>query len=342
MSYRLLRPLLFRLEAEAAHAATLRLLDLGAALRLPLAPIPPQAAVRVMGLEFPNPVGLAAGLDKNGAHIDALARLGFGFLEVGTVTPRPQPGNPRPRQFRIPEARAVINRMGFNNLGVDRLVHNVHAAGYRGILGINIGKNFDTPIERAGSDYLACMRKVYALASYLAINISSPNTADLRRLQEADALDRLLPQLKTEQARLADQHGRYVPIALKIAPDFAPEQVRAIAERLQAHAVDAVIATNTTLSREGVEGLPHGRESGGLSGAPLTARALGIVRLLAHHLQDRIPIIGVGGIISGADAAERIAAGASLVQLYTGLVYAGPALICDCVRELRAISPAAR
>jgi dihydroorotate dehydrogenase len=341
VSYRLLRPLLFRLEAEAAHAATLRLLDLGAALRLPLAAVPPPAPVRVMGLEFPNPVGLAAGLDKNGAHIDALACLGFGFLEVGTVTPRPQPGNPRPRQFRIPEARAVINRMGFNNLGVDRLVHNVRAARYRGILGINIGKNFDTPFERAGSDYLACMRKVYALASYLAINISSPNTADLRRLQEADALDRLLPQLKAEQARLADQHGRYVPIAVKIAPDFAPEQVRSIAERLQAHAVDAVIATNTTLSRDGVEGLPHGGESGGLSGAPLTTRALGIVRLLAHHLQDRIPIIGVGGIMSGADAAERAVAGASLVQLYTGLVYAGPSLICDCVRALRALRPAA-
>jgi dihydroorotate dehydrogenase len=337
VSYRLLRPLLFRLDAEAAHDATLRLLDLAAALRLPLAPTPPQADVRVMGLAFPNPVGLAAGLDKNGAHIDALARLGFGFLEVGTVTPRPQPGNPRPRLFRIPEARAVINRMGFNNLGVDRLVRNVRAARYRGILGINIGKNFDTPIERAASDYLACMRQVYALASYLTINISSPNTANLRQLQEADELDRLLAELKAEQARLADQHGRYVPIALKIAPDLAPEQVQAIAERLLAHAVDAVIATNTTLSREGVEGLPHSRESGGLSGAPLTARALGSVRLLARHLQGRVPVIGVGGIMGGVDAVERMSAGASLVQLYTGLVYAGPALIYDCVQALGAI-----
>jgi dihydroorotate dehydrogenase len=260
---------------------------------------------------------------------------------VGTVTPRPQPGNPRPRQFRIPEARAVINRLGFNNLGVDRLVHNLRAARYRGILGINIGKNFDTPIERADADYLACMRKVYALASYVAINISSPNTADLRRLQEADALDRLLAQLKSEQERLADQHGRYVPIAVKIAPDLAPQQLQAIAERLLAHAVDAVIATNTTLSREGVEGLPHSRESGGLSGAPLAARALGITRLLAGRLQGRIPIIGVGGIMSGADAAERMAAGASLVQLYTGLVYAGPALIRECVQAHRAIRSAA-
>jgi dihydroorotate dehydrogenase len=335
VSYRLLRPLLFRLEAEAAHDATLRLLDLGAALHLPLAPPPPPSTVRVMGLEFPNPVGLAAGLDKNGAHIDALARLGFGFLEVGTVTPRPQPGNPHPRLFRIPEARAVINRMGFNNLGVDRLVHNVRTARYRGILGINIGKNFDTPIERAVSDYLACLRKVYALASYVTINISSPNTTNLRRLQEADELDRLLAELKAEQARLADRHGRYVPIALKIAPDLAPEQLQAIAERLLAHAVDAVIATNTTLSREGVEGLSNSRESGGLSGTPLTGRALGIVRLLARQLQGRIPIIGVGGIMSGADAAERMAAGASLVQLYTGLVYAGPALIYDCVQALR-------
>ena len=342
MSYRLLRPLLFRLDAEAAHDATLRLLDLGAALHLPLAPVPPRSPVRVMGLEFPNPVGLAAGLDKNGAHIDALGRLGFGFLEVGTVTPRPQPGNPHPRLFRIPEARAVINRMGFNNLGVDRLVHNVRTARYRGVLGINLGKNFDTPIERAGADYLACMRKVYALASYLTINISSPNTTDLRRLQEPDELDRLLGELKAEQARLADRHGRYVPMALKIAPDLAPDQVQYIAERLLAHAVDAVIATNTTLSRDGVEGLPHNRESGGLSGAPLTARALGIVRLLARELEGRIPIIGVGGIMSGSDAAERACAGASLVQLYTGLVYAGPALIYDCVQALHKLQTPAK
>ena len=343
MSYRLLRPLLFGLEAEAAHDATLRLLDLGAALRLPLVAAAPRAPVHVMGLEFPNPVGLAAGLDKNGAHIDALARLGFGFLEIGTVTPRPQPGNPRPRLFRIPEACAVINRMGFNNLGVDRLVHNVRAARYRGILGVNIGKNFDTPIERAASDYVTCLRKVYALASYVAINISSPNTSGLRQLQEADALDRLLVQLKAEQAQLADRHGRYVPMAVKLAPDLAPEQVQAIVDRLLARAVDAVIATNTTLSREGVEGLQHSHEDGGLSGAPLAARALGVVRQLAGHLRGRIPIIGVGGIMRGADAAERIAAGAGLVQLYTGLVFAGPGLIGDCVQALDAKhSPAER
>jgi dihydroorotate dehydrogenase len=277
-----------------------------------------------MGHSFPTPGGLAAGLDKNGAHIDALARLGFGFLEVGTVTPRPQPGNPRPRQFRIPEARAVINRLGFNNLGVDRLVHNLRAARYRGILGINIGKNFDTPIERAASDYLACMRKVYALASYLTINISSPNTKNLRRLQDADELDRLLAALKAEQSKLADEHGRYVPVALKIAPDLTAEQLDSIAELLLAHRIDAVVATNTTVSREGVEGLAHADETGGLSGAPLTARSTQVIRQLAGKLKRRIPIIGVGGIMRAEDAAQKLAAGASLVQLYTGLVYAGP------------------
>jgi dihydroorotate dehydrogenase len=338
--YRLLRPLLFRLDAERAHDLTLRLLDAGARVGLPPARPAAAAPVEVMGLTFPNPVGLAAGLDKNGAHLDALARLGFGFLEVGTVTPRPQPGNPRPRMFRIPAARAVINRMGFNNLGVDRLLRNIEACGYRGILGINLGKNFDTPIERAAQDYLACMRKAYALASYLAVNISSPNTRDLRRLQQADELDRLLETLKREQRQLADRHGRYVPLALKIAPDLADEEVVAIAGKLVAHAIDAVIATNTTVSRAGVEGLPHGREAGGLSGAPLTARATQVVRLLAQALGGRVPIIGVGGIMTADDALARLAAGASLVQLYTGLVYAGPELIAQCVACTAGASPA--
>jgi dihydroorotate dehydrogenase len=342
VAYGLLRPLLFQLDPERAHAVTLSLLDVAARVGLPPARAPAGSPVRVMGLEFPNPIGLAAGLDKNGAHIDALGRLGFGCLEVGTVTPRPQPGNPRPRMFRIPQARAVINRMGFNNLGVDRLVRNVRASAYRGVLGINIGKNFDTPIERAELDYLACMRKAYAVASYLAVNISSPNTRNLRQLQQADELGRLLAALKAEQQRLADQHGRYVPLALKIAPDLEPDEVRAVAERVIAHGIDAVIATNTTLSRDGVEGLPHCREAGGLSGAPLTARAAQVVRLLAQHLQGRIPIIGVGGIMRAEDAAARLEAGASLVQLYTGLVYAGPDLIYQCVeRTSRAPAPLA-
>ena len=339
--YGLLRPLLFRLDAEQAHHLTLSMLDQAARLGMPPVRRAEGRTVRVMGLEFPNPVGLAAGLDKNGAHIDALGRLGFGSIEIGTVTPRPQPGNPRPRMFRIPQARAVINRMGFNNLGVDRLVRNVRESGYRGVLGINIGKNFDTPIERAAADYLACMRKAYAVASYLTVNISSPNTKNLRQLQQADELDRLLGELKAEQRSLADQHGRYVPLALKIAPDLDAVQIASVADRLVAHGIDGVIATNTTLSRDGVEGLPHCQEAGGLSGAPLTHRSTQVVRALAGHLQGRIPIIAVGGIMSGRDAVAKLDAGASLVQLYTGLVYAGPDLIYDCVSSTRpAVSPA--
>lgn len=336
MSYPLLRPLLFRMDAERAHTLTLDLLDFSARLGWPPAVTPPSPPVRVMGIEFPNPVGLAAGLDKNAAHIDALARLGFGFIEVGTVTPRPQPGNPKPRMFRIPQAYGIINRLGFNNLGVDRLVHNVRNARFRGVLGINIGKNFDTPIERAAGDYLVCMRKVYTYATYLTVNISSPNTKNLRQLQETEELDRLLGTLKAEQARLASEHGAYKPIALKIAPDLTPEQVDAIADRLLAHQMDGVIATNTTTGRDGVEGLPNAVETGGLSGAPLTAKAEAVTKRLAAALRGRIPIIGVGGIMCGADARARVSAGASLVQIYSGLVYAGPALIGDCVRALAA------
>jgi len=341
MSYAWLRPLLFQLDAERAHQLTLALLDAATVASIFPRQQVATAPVQAMGLEFPNPVGLAAGLDKDGAHIDALSLLGFGFIEVGTVTPRPQPGNPRPRLFRVPQARAVINRMGFNNLGVDRLVRNVRAARYRGILGINIGKNFDTPIERAATDYLVCLRKVYPVASYVTINISSPNTKNLRQLQHTDELDGLLRQLKAEQARLAEEHGRYVPLALKIAPDLGDEQVRDMSELLLAHRIDAVIATNTTVSRDGVEGLPNGQESGGLSGAPLGARAALVVQRLAEQLQGRLAIIAAGGIMSGADAASRIASGASLVQLYTGLVYAGPRLVAEVAAAL-ASQPAAQ
>lgn len=336
MSYSLVRPLLFRLDAERAHHLTLQALQ--AAYLSGLSrwmPKPPACRTRrVMGLDFPNPVGLAAGLDKNGAYIDALAELGFGFLEVGTVTPRPQPGNPLPRLFRIPEAQGVINRFGFNNDGVDALVANVQRANYRGILGINIGKNFDTPIERATEDYLICLRKVYAHASYVTVNISSPNTKNLRQLQDKDALEGLLRALKQEQTALADQHGKYVPIALKIAPDLVTEQIVEIADLLLAHRIDAVIATNTTLSREGVEGLPNADETGGLSGAPVRTKSTAVIKQLSLALGKEIPIIGVGGILEGLDAQEKIKAGASLVQLYSGLVYRGPALVREACAAL--------
>ncbi|MBI2312247.1 MAG: quinone-dependent dihydroorotate dehydrogenase [Betaproteobacteria bacterium] len=334
MLYPTLRALLFSLDPETAHRFTLDSLSALRALGLTRSGPLPSRPVPVMGLAFPNPVGLAAGLDKNGEYVDALAALGFGFLEIGTVTPRPQPGNPKPRLFRIPEAGAIINRMGFNNDGVDRLVENVQRARYRGVLGINIGKNFDTPIERATDDYLACLRKVYAQASYVTVNISSPNTTDLRQLQEAGELDRLLGALKKEQALLAQQHGRSVPLALKIAPDLEPEQIGAIAGLLRSHRVDAVIATNTTVSRQGVEGLPQAGEAGGLSGAPLRARATEVVKRLSRALAGEVPVIGVGGIMAPDDATEKIEAGASLVQIYTGLIYAGPALVRETVAAL--------
>ncbi len=338
MAFALLRPLLFALDPETAHDLTLSLLDTqnscglagfaaGQAVNCPR---------RVMGIEFPNPVGLAAGLDKNGDHIDALAALGFGFLEIGTVTPRAQPGNPRPRLFRLTPAQALINRMGFNNSGVDHLVERVKRARYRGVLGINIGKNYDTPIERAADDYLACLRKAYPFASYVTVNISSPNTRNLRDLQRAGELAPLLAALKQEQQRLADTHGKYVPLAVKIAPDLDQQQIAAVAQLLIDHHIDAVIATNTTRARDAVSGMPHANEGGGLSGAPLTAKAREVVRTLARALGGVLPIIGVGGIMSAADAAAMIDAGASLVQLYTGLIYHGPAL----VREVGAASRA--
>ncbi len=334
--YSLVRPLLFALDAETAHRFTLdalRGLD-RAGLYPAASPALAGCEREIMGIRFPNPVGLAAGLDKNGDTIDALARLGFAFIEIGTVTPRPQPGNPRPRMFRLPAARAVINRLGFNSEGVDRLVENVKLAQFRGILGINIGKNADTPLERAADDYVACLRKVYPLASYVTVNISSPNTKDLRELQQDAALDSLLGALKAEQGRLADVHGKRVPLAVKIAPDLDPGQIVTIAGLLRRHRVEAAIATNTTTARDGVAGLRHAGEAGGLSGAPLTERSTRIVRELSRALHGEIPVIGVGGIMSGADARAKIAAGASLIQFYTGLVYRGPALVRECIAAL--------
>jgi dihydroorotate dehydrogenase len=334
--YSLVRPLLFALDAETAHhltLATLRALS-RAGLAGAAHPAPESCARTVMGIRFPNPVGLAAGLDKNGEYIDALAGLGFGYLEIGTVTPRPQTGNPRPRLFRLPAARAIINRLGFNNEGVDRLVENVKRASWRGVLGINIGKNADTPLERAADDYVACLRKVYPVATYVTINISSPNTRDLRALQRHAELDDLLGTLKAEQARLADAYGRQVPLAVKIAPDLGGAEIADIAGSLRRHRVEGAIATNTTTARDGVMGMAHGEEGGGLSGAPVLARSTQVVRELAAALRGEIPVIGVGGILSGADARAKVAAGASLVQLYTGLIYRGPELVRECVAAL--------
>jgi dihydroorotate dehydrogenase len=337
--YSLIRPALFALDAETAHHLTLGSLRILNNLGLSslIASSTSNDPCKVMGLSFPNPVGLAAGLDKNGACINGLAALGFGFIEIGTVTPLSQTGNPGPRLFRLPQAGAIINRMGFNNEGVDRLIANVERSHYRGILGINIGKNAFTPIARASEDYLICLRKVYEHASYVAVNISSPNTANLRQLQGGDELDALLSQLKEEQQKLAQQYGKYVPLAVKIAPDLDPEQIRQIAAQLIKHRIDGVIATNTTLSRKGVENLAHGAEPGGLSGAPLRDISTAVIRQLAAELQGALPIIGVGGILSGADAAEKINAGASLVQIYSGLIYRGPALVAECAEAIRLI-----
>jgi dihydroorotate dehydrogenase len=335
MLYALARPLLFALDPETAHLLTLALAD--APLRLGfLRARVPQYPVRALGLEFPNPVGLAAGLDKNAAHIDALAALGFGFIEAGTVTPRPQPGNPRPRLFRLPSANALINRLGFNNVGVDVFVENLRRTSWRGVLGINIGKNFDTPNERAADDYVACLERVYAFASYVTVNVSSPNTKGLRALQEKDALEELLRRLTERRERLADQHGKRVPLALKVSPDLAPHEIVEIAASVRRHRIEAVIATNTSLSREGVEGLACASEAGGLSGAPIRARATGVLAAFAAELKGEAALIGAGGIQRGEDAQEKLAAGASLVQLYTGLIYRGPELVCECVRQIAA------
>lgn len=340
LAYALARPFLFALDPETAHHFTLAALKRASALGFAKTIAHPQVDSRTaMGITFPNPVGLAAGLDKDGAYIDGLASLGFGFIEVGTVTPRAQAGNPRPRMFRLPQAQAIINRMGFNNGGVDAFVANVQASKFyqnkEGVLGLNIGKNADTPIERAVDDYLLCLQKVYPYASYVTLNISSPNTKNLRQLQGASELDALLSQLKEAQQRLADRHGRYVPIALKIAPDIDNEQIKTIAGALTRHKMDAVIATNTTIARDAVQRLSHAAEAGGLSGAPVFELSNRVIRALKTELGDALAIIGVGGILSGADAQAKIDAGASLVQLYTGLVYRGPALVRECAAALR-------
>ncbi len=331
MLYDIVRPFLFSLDPETAHNFTIGMLNVAGRV-LPAAQPAPGEPIDVMGLRFPNRIGLAAGLDKNGEAIDGLAQLGFGFLEIGTITPRPQPGNPRPRMFRLPEVRGIINRMGFNNHGVDVLVANVKAARFKGILGINIGKNFDTPIERAADDYLACLDKVYPLASYVAVNISSPNTKNLRQLQGESELDELLGKLKAAQTRLADMHGRYVPLTLKIAPDLEPAQVINIADALRRHHIDGVIATNTTIARDKVQGVRFGEQTGGLSGAPVFEASTAVVRQLASALADELPIIAAGGVLDGRGARAKLEAGAALVQLYSGLVYRGPGLVRECVR----------
>jgi len=336
MLYSLFRPLLFAADPELAHDIVLKSLDAAAAVGIARFAAPRDAGtpVEAMGIRFPNPVGLAAGLDKNAEHLAGLATLGFGFLEAGTVTPRAQPGNPRPRMFRLADARALINRLGFNNDGVERFVANVKRSGYRGVLGINIGKNFDTPNERAADDYVCCLRAVHAHATYVTINVSSPNTRGLRDLQAESALASLLGRIAAERDELAQRHGRRVPLAVKIAPDLDDDAVRGIARLLVSHRIDGVIATNTTLARDGVEGLAHAGEAGGLSGAPLAARSTALVKVLASALEGALPIIGVGGILGGDDARAKISAGATLVQLYTGLIYRGPELVAECVRAL--------
>ena len=335
--YGLSRPFLFALDPERAHALGLAAIE--AAYRTGLNPLvalrPRPMPLNVFGLTFANPVGLAAGMDKDGAHIDALASLGFGFLEIGTTTPRPQPGNPRPRMFRLAEHEAVINRLGFNNLGVDALLRNVGRARYRGVLGINIGRNKDTPNERAIDDYLHCLERVYPAAGYVTVNISSPNTRGLRDLQEEEALRRLLGTLREAQEKLAAQHRKRTPMLVKIAPDLTDEEIDRMAEVMTQVGMDGAIATNTTIDRHAVAGHRHAGEAGGLSGRPLYGHATYVLRRLRARLPDSIPVIGVGGILSGADAAGKIAAGASLVQTYTGLVYRGPGLIGECVEAIR-------
>lgn len=333
--YGAFRPLLFRLNAETAHELSLDLL--GAAERLKvlswMTPEVKNDPVTVAGIEFPNPVGLAAGLDKNGDYIDAMAQLGFGFIEIGTTTPRPQPGNLKPRLFRIPERQAIINRMGFNNKGVDYLVDRVKAARFQGVLGINIGKNFDTPVENAVDDYLICLEKVYPYATYITVNISSPNTPGLRTLQYGDALKELLQPLKERQKVLSESFG-YKPIFVKIAPDMNTDEVALVANSLVDCGMDGVIATNTTLDRTGVEGCLHANEQGGLSGAPLEEKATEMLENLTKALDGRIPVIGVGGITDGAGAIDKIKAGAQLVQIYSGFIYRGPELICEAVEAV--------
>jgi dihydroorotate dehydrogenase len=344
-AYGLARKALFAMDPEAAHDLTLKSLQKthDCSLTRKLLNNTQSAPMQLMGLRLNNPVGLAAGLDKDGAHIDALGNLGFGFVEVGTVTPRAQPGNPKPRMFRLPQAHALINRMGFNNHGLEQFIANVKRSHYRqagGILGLNIGKNADTPIERAVDDYLICLTGVYPHADYVTVNISSPNTKNLRELQGGDALDNLLGAIDAKRNDLAQTHGKRVPIALKIAPDVDAEQIEVISHALVHHHMDGVIATNTTIARDAVKGMAHADEAGGLSGAPVHEMSLQVIAQLRQQLGPDFPIIGVGGIMSGLQAQEKINAGANAVQLYTGLIYRGPALIGECVNALKVIKSA--
>lgn len=337
MSYSLLRNILFSFSAERSHDLSLEWMSALNRLGLlkPFTNTPAPMPTEVMGIQFPNPVGLAAGLDKNADHIDALGSLGFGFVEVGTVTPRPQPGNPQPRLFRLKEQQAIINRMGFNNLGLDYLLERVQACRFNGPVGINIGKNFDTPVEEANDDYIKGMRGAYPLADYITVNVSSPNTPGLRSLQFGDSLKTLLSAIKEEQASLKEEHQRYVPVAVKIAPDMNDEEIALVSSALLEYEIDGVIAGNTTLDRDAVIGSEYAQEAGGLSGAPLTNKSTHVIKVLYSELGDQIPIIGVGGIMSGEHAAEKIDAGAKLVQIYSGLIYQGPSLIRDCVEAIR-------
>ncbi|EOI5776590.1 quinone-dependent dihydroorotate dehydrogenase [Cronobacter malonaticus] len=336
MYYPFVRKALFQLDPERAHELTFQQMRriTGTPLEALLRQKVPSKPVTCMGLTFKNPLGLAAGLDKNGECIDALGALGFGSVEIGTVTPRPQPGNDKPRLFRLVEAEGLINRMGFNNLGVDNLVENVKKAHFDGVLGINIGKNKDTPVEQGKDDYLICMEKVFPYAGYIAINISSPNTPGLRSLQYGDALDDLLAAIKNQQQRLSQKHHKYVPVAVKIAPDLSLEELIQVADSLVRHNIDGVIATNTTLDRSLVQGMKYCDETGGLSGRPLQLKSTEIIRLLSQELQGRLPIIGVGGIDSVIAAREKMAAGASLIQIYSGFIFKGPPLVKEIVTHL--------
>jgi len=335
--YSLIRKALFLTDPETAHGLALEGLRLGQGVgAISLLCKTVSQPVTVMGLKFPNPVGMAAGMDKNGEYIDALGSIGFGFIEIGTVTPRPQAGNPKPRVFRIEKANAMINRLGFNNKGVDYLVRQVQKHRYGGILGINIGKNFDTPNENAAADYLICLEKVYPYADYITVNISSPNTKGLRDLQNAEQLDSLLGTLNARRLELADEFHKRVPLLIKVAPDIEDAQVPAIAGAVIRNAFDGLIATNTTICRDAVKGMPHAEEQGGLSGAPVKDKANHVLAAFHAALPAEIALIGTGGITEGQDAAEKIRLGADLVQFYTGLVYKGPDLVTDCLKAIEA------
>ncbi len=333
-AYPLFKKLAFRMDPETVHERTLKLLSMTSRPGRPhwMAGEVPEKPVQVMGLTFRNPVGLAAGMDKNAACVDGFASLGFGFIEVGTVTPRPQPGNPKPRLFRLVEHEGIINRMGFNNEGIDALLENLSHTTFIGPIGINIGKNFDTPIEHASRDYLIGLEKAYDRADYIAVNISSPNTTNLRELQKGNAFTGLVRDLADKRRELEQASGKRTPIAVKIAPDMEEDQLKVMVDVLVEAGMDAVIATNTTLDRSAVEGHPQATETGGLSGAPVREKSTEVIRTLSAHLDGALPIIGVGGISSAGDAREKFAAGASLIQIYSGLIYRGPGLIADVVR----------